>query len=115
MNPVAPVTKYAMTETLYPWSRMSAHVRGGRSRRGVLCTRGGEDDASRDADAASYQPPDQSALAVRRFLAALRASLRLSSRHWRRLNTRISVGKNAITMKPAFVTTLSSAAPYVPW
>src|SRR6185312_14916738 len=58
-----------------------------------------------------YQPPCQSALAMRRFLAALRASLRLSSRHWSRLSTRISVGKNAITMKPASVTTLSSAGP----
>src|SRR6185312_10794032 len=58
-----------------------------------------------------YQPPDQSALWARRLAAALRASLRLSSRHCSTLNTKISVGKNAITMKPAFVTTLSSAGP----
>ena len=39
-------------------------------------------------------------LELNAFAAALRASLRLSSRHCRRLSRRISVGKNAITMRP---------------
>ena len=51
---------------------------------------------------------------MRAFAGALRASLRLSSRHWSMLITKTNSGKNAIRMKPAFVITLSFVSPQRP-
>ena len=66
------------------------------------------------AGSCGYQPPRMSARAARALAARLRASLRLSRRHWIMLITKTNSGKNAIRMKPAFVTTLSFVSPQRP-
>ena len=61
-----------------------------------------------------YQPPRGSALAALRFLASIRACLRLSSHHWRKLKREMITTKKMITPNIALVMTTSVVSPYQP-